>query len=68
MIETLEEYERAKYVSRVVMGPTTRKAMSTVDAMLPLVRAARYWNSDGPTDELQDALDALPEWMKQEKR
>ena len=65
MIETLEEYERAKYVARVIMGPTTRKAMDTIDSLLALVREAN--EIDTTRYLLSDQLDGLPEWMKQEK-
>ena len=40
------------------------RLLSDADALLAVVRAARYWNSDGPTDELQEAFDALPEHLR----
>ena len=81
MIETLKEYERAKYVSRMIMGPTTRKAMKTVDALIEIVKAADDLESTGRNHMMDEAdhedlmnalsaklrqlLDNVPSWMKE---
>lgn len=77
MIETREEYERAKYVARSQSGRTLGQAMETIEALREVARAAEnalnydsargIWTlSDEEARDMQEAYARIPDWVTEE--
>ena len=62
MIDTKEQYERAKYVADTQSGPTLGEAMETIEALREVARLVRILDLPRLADWTSSVQGALEDW------